>query len=449
MAISAYGLRLRRLRYGGVHRREFARLMEAQWKSEGAIQAEQLRRLQEIIARAYDSVPFYRARGAAPTIRSLDQLTQLPLLSKEDVRRAGRELISSDRRRLIEIHTGGSTGTPLTVYCDRPTLQRNYAFFERLKEWAGVGSGARTATFAGRTIAPADERSTFWRHNYAMRTLLLSSYHLSAQTAPSYVEALRQFQPALIDSYPSSLELIARYVLETGRAGIRPKGIITSSETLFPSTRQLFERAFGCKVFDQYGSAEMVAFVAQCEHGTYHVNPEFGVVELLRNGTPVGPGETGEVVATGFINHVMPLIRYRLGDTATWADDRCTCGRAFPALARIEGRVDDVVITPEGRRVGRLDPIFKSVTGIVESRIVQDERDHLVIEAVTVGRLTAAQESTLRDELARRLGASMRVDFHYVSSIPRTIRGKRRSVVSTVRDDVDSPAANGLRDGES
>ena len=185
-------------------------------------------------------------------------------------------------------------------------------------------------------------------------------------------------------------------------------------------------------MFDHYGAAEMAAFVTQCAAGTYHVNPEFGIVEVLREGRPARPGESGEIVATGFVNPVMPLIRYATGDLAEPACGPCVCGRAFPSLARIEGRIDDVLVTPEGRWIGRLDPIFKGVSSLHETRIVQDRADHVRVEVVPLAAFTDAERNALVSALRHRLGPSMQVDVVQVDRIPRTAGGKFPAVVNLV-----------------
>ena len=435
LLISAYGMRLLRLRYGQTGRETLAWLLESQWMESADLQRDQLLALSEVVARAASDVPFYRRRGLEGIdFDSLDQLQELPLLTKSEVQRAGRDMISDQYRgrRLAEVHTGGTTGKPLAIYCDRATLQRNYAFFTRFKGWAGVSDGARVATFAGRVLVPAGGKAPYWRHNRAANTLLFSSYHIGSDTLPAYVQALADFRPALIDSYPSSIEAIARYVVAHDITSIRPTAVITSSETLFPAVRELVERAFQCRVFDHYGGAEMAALIAQCEEGTYHIAPEFGVVEILNAGRPVAPGERGEIVATGFINPVMPLIRYATGDYGVLGTGVCACGRAGPTLERIEGRMDDVIVTPEGNLVGRLDPIFKAVSSLHETRIVQDEPDHVRVEMVVIGDFSTAMERALTAQLRSRLGPMMRIDLVRVPSIERTGRGKLRTTVNLV-----------------
>jgi phenylacetate-CoA ligase len=434
--ISAYGLRLRRLRYGRVQREALAALCTSQWLPREELQALQLRELNRVIALARETVPLYAGRGLPDRpLSRLEEIRRLPLLTKEELQQPAAMITSSRSRgvRLEEVHTGGTTGKPLTIYCDRGTLQRNYAFFARFREWAGVQPDARVATFAGRTLVPPTQESPpYWRRNAAANSLLFSSYHISPRTVEAYVKALEAFRPALIDSYPSSLEPIARHILNRGGTSHRPAAIITSSETLIPEVRELIERAFSTRIFDHYGAAEMAALVTQCEAGSYHVNSEFGIIEVLRDGQPVGPGESGDLVATGFINPVMPLIRYATGDTAVQGDGTCRCGRALPTLLGLEGRRDDVLITPDGRRIGRLDPIFKAVSSLHETRIVQDAPDHVRVEMVLHDDLPAEDAASLRRELANRLGPLMRVDLVRVSQLPRTARGKLRSVVNEV-----------------
>ena len=436
LLISAYGLRLRRLRYGSVGRATLARLRAVSRSPAADVEMFQIQQLYRTVAHAYANVPFYRPRGPRKIgFTSFAELREIPLLTKAEVQAAGGALISDRFRgsKLTEIHTGGTTGKPLAVYCDSAALQRNYAFFTRFKETAGIREGDRTATFAGRTLVPPGSGPPYWRRNYAANTMLFSSYHIGPSSLAEYAAALADFKPALIDSYPSSIEPIARYVIDKGITTIRPRAVITSSETLFPEVREIIERAFACRVFDHYGSAEMVALITQCERGTYHVEQEFGIVELLEGGRPVQPGERGEIVATGFINKVMPLIRYRMGDYAIRGSGPCACGRPGETIDRIEGRMDDVIVTPEGNLVGRLDPIFKSVASLYETQIVQDLPDHLRVEVVASDAFTTTMEQELVEQLRARVGPSMRIDIVRVDSIPRTGSGKLRTTVNLVR----------------
>lgn len=434
LMISAYGAHLRRQRYGAGQRRTLAAIREAQWMPSATVAQRQLDALNDLLHHARSTVPFHAGRIPAGPLGSIHELASIPLLRKAEVRAAGRSMISTAGAAgpLLEVHTGGTTGTPLTVHCDRAALKRNYAFFARFLEGAGLPARARVATFAGRVIVPPGVAAApYWRYNLAGNAMLCSSYHLGTGTVGAYADALAAWRPQLIDSYPSSITPIARHLLATGDTRIRPRAVVTSSETLAPADRAVISEAFGCPVFDHYGAAEMAALITQCREGVYHANSDYGVVEVLKDGRPVRSGETGEIVATGFINRVMPFIRYATGDLAVRGDSSpCACGSPFPKLTEILGREDDVLITPEGHRVGRLDPIFKAVSSLTETRIVQDAPDHVRVELVSEAELEPAELAALERGLSDRLGPAMRIEFVRLPRLERSSSGKSRSVVN-------------------
>jgi phenylacetate-coenzyme A ligase PaaK-like adenylate-forming protein len=129
----------------------------------------------------------------------------------------------------------------------------------------------------------------------------------------------------------------------------------------------------------------------------------------------------------------MPLIRYRIGDQAAWRATPCSCGSPHPALDGILGREDDYIVTPEGHHVGRLDPLFKGLTGLVEAQIVQQSPDRVEILVVPGPGFDAPSKAKLVSSLRERVGERMTIDVREVESIPRTRNGKFRSVVSNIK----------------
>lgn len=442
--LSLYGLHLYRQRYRGVFQRRLEELLESERFSAERLRSLQEKRLARLVNRAYDQVPFYRdlmmQRGIHPSEVTLDNLGDLlPAIGKVDINRDPRRFLAGDvdPQRLVRINTSGTSGSPLAFYTTRGSLQENYAFFSRFLRGAGVRERQRSATFAGRIIIPRNQdRPPFWRKNLVMRNQLFSSYHLSPQFIPHYVKELERLAPEFIDTYPSALYALARFMREKGIAfRHRPKAIITSSETLLDHQRETIESVFGCRVTDFYGNAEAVSFIGQCEHGSHHSNPEYGVIELIGpDGKPVAPGEEGELVCTGFLNEAMPLIRYRIGDSAVLSAEACACGRNFPVVKQILGRVDDIIVTPEGNRVGRLDPIFKGLTSIKETQIVQETRERLTMNIVPDKGYHPGVAEALVGELRKRVGQTIQVDVQILDSIPRTKAGKFKAVVSRVKD---------------
>jgi phenylacetate-CoA ligase len=263
------------------------------------------------------------------------------------------------------------------------------------------------------------------------RNHLFSSYHLSKVNLRAYYDALQRLRPPEIIGYPSSLFALATYVLEQGLEPLRPHVVFTTAETLLAHQRPALERAFGATVADQYGCTEMSLFVSQCEMGTYHLHPEHGILEvLLPDGKPAPEGTPGEAVCTGLVNMAMPLLRYQLGDRVVLSKRPCACGRSFPVIEEILGRMDDVLITPSGRPLGRLDPIFKPLSGIREAQILQVSRDRLLVRLATEPAFTTRDRESLLHELRKRIGDEMAIDLEFVPRIPKEHNGKFRAVVS-------------------
>lgn len=442
--VSAYGYTLRRRRYGRHYRRMLANLEESQYWPAGRLEHLQTESLRKLVVHCLLNVPYYQ--DAWRSLKQVDLncassqqiLESIPILDKNVIRDHPEALMVRNRPvgRLTYINTSGTTGTPLRIAITNTALQHNYAFFTRYLHWAGVDRGMRCATFAGRILVPENQKAPpFWRSNWFNRNVLYSSYHLSGLNIPHYIAALERQQPEFIDSYPSAIFEIAHFILRNGiNHRIRPRAIITSSETLLESQRNYIEQAFGCRVFDHFGSAEMAVFITQCERGQYHANPEYGILEILdKNGRPVQPGETGEFVCTGFLNAAMPLVRYRIGDSGSWSENSCPCGRAFPVIRELTGRTDDLIVTADGRKIGRLDPIFKGFSGIKATQIVQESLTNIVIKMVTDPRADRTMlAEKVKTELLRRIGGNIRVDVVHVDAIPLTGAGKFRAVISKV-----------------
>ena len=447
--VSLYGGYLRRERYGSVHARVRDELSTSEFLSRETLEAFQASKLVGLVKHAAETVPFYRETfrklGIDPLeIRSVTDLKKLPIVRKDDLRADPERFLSSafDRGLLKRVNTSGTTGSPLSFWLDADALQKNYAFYARALSWAGVRVGEKSATFAGRVFIPSTQIGPpYWRHNVFNRNLLMSSYHISETTASSYLAKLEQFAPVFIDSYPSAVFALAQYSeAHGGSCRVRPRAIVTSSETLLEHQRRTIERAFGCRVYDQYGSAEMVVFASECEEGSLHLHPEYGIAEVLSHGAEAPAGEPGELVCTGFQNWAMPLIRYEIGDTAIRSDSACACGRHFPTLKTVIGRMDDTIVTPDGRHVGRLDPIFKGAGGIKETQIVQERLDHLIVRMVRGENFEPHMAQAVIDELKKRVGEAIKVELVYADHIERSSTGKFRSVVSRVSKRVGAQA---------
>lgn len=126
------------------------------------------------------------------------------------------------------------------------------------------------------------------------------------------------------------------------------------------------------------------------------------------------------------------MIRYDIGDIATLGGNNCQCGRAFPTVEKIDGRIESYITTPDGRQLGRLDFLFKTTSRIEEAQLVQDTLDHVAVKVVRCDNYTPEDEVKLRNNLRAYLGDQIRIDLDYVKEIPREANGKFRQIVSHV-----------------
>jgi len=397
------------------------------------------RQVREIVGLAAAHVPYYRAlfaEGAIDpaSIRNVDDLAKLPVLEKHVVRADPVAFVDErlDRRRLMVAHTSGTTGTPLDLYRDVTQESAAFAYFDaRCHAVAGMRRVRNPSVSLGGHLVASPERNRppFWVHNPRWRQLYMSSYHLSPDYLGFYVEELRRFRGDYIEGYPSSVYAIANYVVANDLAPVPFKACFTTAETLFDHQRQTIERAFASRLYNQYGCGEMTGFAAECAGGSMHLSPEIGFVEVLDDdGKPVPAGQTGKLVCTSLINRVQPFLRYAVGDVGSRKAGQCPCGRLLPLLGGIEGRIDAVLITRDGRRIGRLDPVFKGAKGIAEAQIVQDDYDKFRIRIVPGKDYTSADGQRVTENLAQRLGeADIRVEL--TGSIERTAAGKFRAIV--------------------
>jgi phenylacetate-CoA ligase len=278
-----------------------------------------------------------------------------------------------------------------------------------------------------------DSTGPFHRYNAAERQTYLSPYHLGPDTVDQYIDALRRSDCQWIEGYASATHDIAHMALERGIECPRLRAIITTAEPSSMRLREDVRRAFGCRAHEDYGLVEEACMALECEHGALHAFPDSGYVEILdEDGQPCPPGEFGEIVATSFVRLAQPFVRYHTGDVAAWRAEPCACGRAMPVFESVEGRLDDIVVGADGRRVGRLSTVPKHLEGVVFTQFVQERPGAVLVRVVAEGDLRPDVREELLRRLETRLGSETDIEIEQVDELERTARGKMRAVVSSV-----------------
>lgn len=438
---STYGWLESRRRYSTHYKHWFDHLERSQWWKNERLHRLQLLSVRRFLGRAAQHSPYYaklfeKQRFDPKQLRDESDLAALPILTKPLLRS---ELASITSRafspaEVREATTSGTTGFGLRFPETWKCFEREYAFRFHNYHCAGIDLGDRWAFCAGHPVAdPKRTSPPFWIHDYANRWLLMSSCHLTEINLKSYIDALEKFGPDLIGGYPSSVYMLALANEHFGRR-VRPKAVFTASETLLDFQREAIERSFGCKAYTYYGNAERCAFVAECSHGRLHVKLDHSLVQFVGDdGESAQPGEPARMICTGFGNYATPLVRYDIGDVAIVSPNQtCACGRAGTILDELIGRVEDYIVTPDGRFVGRLDHLFKGAKTVRMAQIVQEDLRQVSIRIVREAGYDANDESSILKEARLRMGNEIGIDFEYVAEIPRTRTGKFPFVISSI-----------------
>lgn len=438
VAASLRGYQLRSWRYGPETERLVEEALDREGWSETQWQKWREERLAYVLHRAATKVPYYQEQWAARR-RSGDRaswevLENWPLLEKETPRASPRAFVANDCdvRQMFHDHTSGTTGTSLNLWLSRKTVRDWYALFEaRCRRSYGVSFHDRWAILGGQLVAPVTQRQPpFWIWNAGLKQLYLSSYHLAPDLIHSYLEALSRYRITYLLGYTSSLYALAQEVLRLKRRDLKMVVAITNAEPLFNYQRKAIAEAFQCPVRETYGMAEIVAAASECQSGRLHLWPEVGLVEVHAGDRAAGSNEAGDLICTGLLNADMPLIRYRIGDRGMvpHSGTYCQCGRTLPELASVEGRIDDSLLTTDGRRIGRLDPVFKSNLPLREAQIIQESLHRLRVRYVPAPDFTPATGRSIIEEIQARMG-DVTVILERVNEVPREANGKFRSVI--------------------
>lgn len=437
--VSTYGIYWHWLRFGGSYKahlqtyQQHEYLTYLQWQE---FQDDLLRRL---LFKCATSVPYYRNTWtiAEKAAANSGDLFSLPLLEKAPIRNDPHQFCREDMHPFPKLvfHTSGTTGTPIQSIWTISEQRNSLALREaRSANWAGVSFSQPRATFSGRLVEPdPEELEHIYRYNAVEKQVYFSAFHLGPKTAKYYIQALKKHKIVWMTGYAVSFFILAKYILDQ-KLSIPPlKAIVTTSEKLTPEMRTVMQKAYQCRVYEEYSTVENALFASECEYGNLHVSPDVGKVEILdHKGEQCQPDQVGEVVTTCLMRNYQPLIRFRLGDLAAWDSKPCPCGRSMPVIKEVLGRIEDVVIGADGRQMVRFHGIFVSQPHVVEGQIIQESLNSITARVVPTEDFNQDDVIDIRHRIVQRLGSGIQVRVETVPRIARTKAGKFKAVISNL-----------------
>jgi phenylacetate-CoA ligase len=417
------------------------------FKPMAAILRDQSRRVRAMVDYAYRHVPYYRETmdrlGLTPVeIRSADDLARLPLIEMEHIQRDPEYYISRElpQDRYIEVSSSGSTGLPHSIWYDQGSLFLMGAYSGRERRviskhlgrhWGGKGMAILPVPSTGRKVIQFHHDRTLFPQSLRLWRQMLSM----ADPIERIVHQMNQFQPDVLATYGSYLDMLFAWLKATGTPFHRPRLIIFSADGVTDATRRLLAEEYGIPLLSLYQSVEAWETGFECEcHKGHHVNMDLYALRITDGaGRTLPVGESGQVVVSNLLNRGMMLLNYRLGDLAALLPDACPCGRSLPLLSWVSGRSQDVLELPSGRALhpAALVGIFRGMDDVRQYQIVQRTLDQFEVRLV-VG--DSSHREDLRGRLAPRfhkeLGDGVRVDFQFVDAIAALPGGKRPVVLS-------------------
>jgi phenylacetate-CoA ligase len=423
---------------GRSFRKNCAFLQDAQrWPAEHA-RLYQWEKLQGILRLAYEKAPFYRrafdALGVRPEdIRTREDMGRLPLIDKRIVGANLSDMCTkSIREGGIDFgSTGGVSGSPLHFYLDAQRSSIEYAYLTTSWQRVGYRLSMPMAVLRGRVVR-ADRMGFHHEYDPILRYHYYSSFHMSDANLRRYLDHMATIGPCFLHVYPSTVAALARYIRRSGTQAPRNiQGIIAESEIVYLEQRKMVEEVFACRYFSCYGHSEKLVLAAECEHSTdYHVWPTYGHFELLDElGNPVvTPGQRGEIVGTGFINTIMPFVRYRTGDFATYVGEHCdACGREHPVIRDIRGhRIQEVLLAADGSEIPwtSLNMHDDTFIHVQQFQFVQEAPGRAILRVVPADGFKEEDTGRIYRNLGRKLDGELAFTIELVNAIPLSPRGK-------------------------
>lgn len=422
---------------GGKFLKNHRFIEEAEWWPRQKSLEYQLAEIQRICQLA-ENTTFYKKMfseyGFDPIkISSHDDLSKLPTIDRDTVNNNLAKMctISTKSAHVDYITTGGTSGAPLRFYIGANRSSVEYPYI--LQSWKRIGFklGTPLAVFRGR-IVQQEKNGLYHEHDPILNHHYYSNFHMNDDNMEKYLEHISTLDQCFLHVYPSSVANLARYIR---RSKVKPPenivGILAESENIYPAQRALVEQVFNVPYFSSYGHTEKLVAAAECQFSpNYHVWPTYGYFELLdEHGKPVTkPGQRGEIVGTGFINTVVPFIRYRTGDFATYIGEKCKqCGREHIIIADISGHnLQENIVSIDGSfipwsAVNMHDDTFDNV---LQYQMYQDTPGKGIFKVVPASAFSKRDINLILRNLKRKFKDQFTFEISVVHEIPLSKRGK-------------------------
>ena len=404
---------------------------------------EQYIRLNELLKSVNSNVPFYENLFSDTYINDYSDLDHIVMMTKKELRLNLTNLISKriNKNKLWQGSTSGSTGSPLLFLKDPESVLYNQILYDKYYQYMGCDLTKKRIRLSGIKIKPYDSMTPpFCVYIDIYKQLQCSVYHINESTFKEYLNEFNKYHVEFGTGLPSAWLCLAKLM---NSSNIVYKGlltIITDSEELKNSDRIEIQKAFLCDVYSTYGLGEVGMFAFECKNHRFHISPYTHIAEVIDlKGNHVNNGTIGEIVVTDLYSTSAPFIRYKTGDLGIMDNKECGCGLNTSYLTSIVGRIEDHILTSDGRSFGRVSLIVKNAKNIVESQIIQLEKNKILIKVVPEKNFDPRCMLHVVQDAHKFLGNDFQVTWECVDFLERMPSGKLKFLV---RKDINNNDTN-------
>lgn len=416
-------------------------LEKSQWWSAKQIKEYQNQKLNPLIKHAYENVPYYRKiwieNGIDPDdIKTIKDLSKLPILTKTDIRKNFDKLKSDDfgKRNPKFNATGGSTGEPLKFFYDWDSWSMDWACSYRGWGYAGYKFGDKMITVGGSSVVPGKKSPVLYKIKSKLeRHIGLSAFDMNEKNIENYCKIIKEFRPKFLRGYPTAIYVLAEYCKNNNITFPSLRGIFTTAETLQEYQRKYIESVFGVRVFDGYGARDGGVNAYECDkHTGMHISAEKCVVEFVKDKKL--HGNMKKILLTDLTNYSFPFIRYDVGDIGILETKKCPCGRGLPQIKKIVGRMTEIIKFSNGIAWGgpTLTLVFKDFD-IIQYQVIQTKMDEVIIKVIKGKMFSKEDGKKLINIFRYHAGKNTNVIIKYVKKIPVAKSGKTLIVMNKVK----------------
>lgn len=367
-------------------------LEKSQYWSKEKLESYQIKKIKDLFLFVKKNIPFYKNyfKKKDITIRKINSLKDInifPIVDKKIIQKNIKDfLISKFKKKQFYCRTtGGSTGTPLTIWSNIDHQIKDKANTKYYMRIFGldINKYKSIRIYGDKIKKNLIKKKIFWSKKD--NKLIMSAFYINEENLEKYIKQIELFKPKYIHSRASIMFSFAKLIANKNiKFKIDLKYIFIDGESINKNQRKLIENVFKTRLINIFGHTEGALVGHPCEFSDFlHFMPQNGFLELLdSNSNPIKKdGKKGNIIATGFNNKVLPLIRYRTGDIGVLTKTKCKCKRNYMMLKEVEGRAQDYIVDKRNNVVPLAPAMFNyndmNWKDIEEFKIVQKLKGEL------------------------------------------------------------------------